>query len=102
MWAAFGVRIPDQLSLKHTLPVAVFSVIFAEPLPSGSPFGDSALPDIDVVRVLVAANAETAMKSAAISASENRPSVFMGAILPRRVSADQSDKGPNTLSGSRR
>src|SRR3954451_24352108 len=77
MWDAVGVPMPDQLSLKQTLPVPELRVTFAVPLPSGSPFGVSAFPVIDTVSVLVAAYAETASESAATSASEINPSFFM-------------------------
>src|SRR3954465_9481226 len=74
MCDAGGVPMPHPVSRKQTLPVEVLSVTFAVPLPSGSPLGVSDLPFIDVVSVFVAANADTARKSAAATATEISPS----------------------------
>src|SRR5947207_15908366 len=55
MCDAVGVPMPDQVSLKHTLPLEGSNVSFAVPDPVGLPFGLSCFPVILTVIVLFAA-----------------------------------------------
>src|SRR4051812_41096918 len=85
MCDAVGVPMPDQVSLKQTLPVDELSVTFAVPFPFGSPFGDSDLPFIETVSVLLAAMADTARNSAVTITSAIGASFFMGRSSRRRA-----------------
>src|SRR5437764_12834739 len=57
MCDACGAPMPDQVSLKQTLPTEGSNVSFAVPDPFGSPFGVSCLPVIFTVMVLLQAPA---------------------------------------------
>src|SRR4051812_30249218 len=78
MCEAFGLSMPDHLSVKQTLPFDGSRVSFAVPVPFGSPFGFSDLPLNEMLYVLFeAANDVMANTSSATSASDMTTSFFM-------------------------
>src|SRR5438309_3044245 len=78
MCEAVGVPIPDQLRLKQTFPDDCLSVIVADPLPLGLPFGDSWPPVILTVKVLLpAAEEETAARSSAATIARDTEKSFL-------------------------